>query len=139
MGWTSLKAKHLGRCKGQVPTALLCMAMNTKVEAEHNNDLHLHLYWDTTGRFQGAQELQGSLAVLVGQVDHFCLELQENPAKAQTEQIQMSLASNCKDTERQTFPFVTKSVCLWWETSPQQGHDQTFREHRQNSHVETLG
>lgn len=39
---------------------------------------YLHLYWDTTGRFQGAQELQGSLAVLVGQGDHFCLELQEN-------------------------------------------------------------
>lgn len=39
---------------------------------------YLHLYWDMTGRFQGAQELQGSLAVLVGQGDHFCLELQEN-------------------------------------------------------------
>lgn len=114
--------------------------MSTKVEAEHNNDLHLHLYWDTTGRFQGAQELQGSLAVLVGQGDHFCLELQENPAKTQTEQIQMlSLASSCKDIAGQTFPFLTKSVWLWWEISPKQGHNQTFREDRQNSHTETLG
>lgn len=63
-----------------------------------------------TGRFQVAQELQGSLAVLVGQGDHFCLELQENPAKTQTEQIQMlSLASNYEDIEGQIFPFVTKS------------------------------
>lgn len=73
--------------------------MSTKVEAEHNKDLHLHLYWDTTGRFQGAQELQGFLAVLVGQGDHFCLEFQEGPAKTQTEQVQtLSLASNCKDS-----------------------------------------
>lgn len=108
-GWMPPKAKHLGRCKGQVPTALLFMAVSTKVEAEHNNDLHLHLCWDMTGRFQVAQELQGSLAVLVGQGDHFCLELQENPAKTHTEQIQMlSLAS--KDIEEQIFPFLTKSV-----------------------------
>lgn len=114
------------------------MAVSTKVEAEHNNDLHLHLCWDMTGRFQVAQELQGSLAVLVGQGDHFCLELQENPAKTHTEQIQMlSLAS--KDIEEQIFPFLTKSVWLWWETTPKQGHNQTFREDRQNSHLETLG
>lgn len=50
-----------------------------------------------TGRFRGGQELQDSLAVLEGQGHHFCLEAQENPAKTQTEQIQMSaLASNCK-------------------------------------------
>lgn len=80
--------------------------MSTKGEDEDNNDLHLHLYWDKTDRFQGAQELQGSLAVLVGRGDHFCLELQENPAKTQTEQTQMwSLASNCKDMDGQIFPF----------------------------------
>lgn len=86
MGWMPAEAKHRGRCKGQVPTALLCMAMSTKVEAEHNNDLHRR-HWDTTGRFQGPQELRGSLGVLVGQGDHLCLEFQEDPAKTQTEQI----------------------------------------------------
>lgn len=36
------------------------------------------LYWDKTGRSQGDQELQDSLALLVGQGHRFCLELQEN-------------------------------------------------------------
>ena len=72
------------------------MLMRSKVEAERNDDLRLRLYWDTTGRSRGGQELQDSLAVLEGQEHHFCLEPQENPAKTQTEQIQTSaLASNC--------------------------------------------
>jgi len=73
------------------------MLMSNKAEAERNEDLHLRLYWDMTGRSRGGQELQDSLAVLEGQGDRFCLEPQENPAKTQKEQIQMSvLASNCK-------------------------------------------
>lgn len=64
--------------------------MSTKVEAEYNNDNNdLHLRWDMTGRFQGPQELRGSLGVLVGQGDHLCLDFQEDPAKTQTEQIQV--------------------------------------------------
>lgn len=100
-----------------MPTVPLCMCRNNKVEAECNDNLHLRLYWDMTGRSRGVQGLQDSLAVLEGQGDHFCLEPQENPAKTQTEQIQTSaFASSCKGITGQILPFLMTSVQWWWET-----------------------
>lgn len=91
--------------------------MSNEVEHQHNDDLRLHLYWDTTGRPQVGRELQEFLGVLEDQGDRFCLGPQENPAKAQTEQIHTSpLVSKYKGIVGQILPFITKLVWLWlWE------------------------
>lgn len=88
------------------------MLMSNKVEAEHNDDLRLRLYWDTTGRSQGDQELQDSLAVLEGQGHRFCPESQENPARTQTEQIDMD-TSTCLQLQEhcRTNPSIHNKVC----------------------------